>query len=422
MDIPELGDCEAGNSTSGRQRATTKATLSCGLLIATWLTGLFIGSLVGRSYSRNDALGAQLVLAFAVLWPMALLVFSRHAIKSYRLPFGTKVCVWGFLVACLLSSIDSADVYSSIAYTVLTAGAIFISVRAVARLNEQCLEKAFRNYVILMTPVLLWILIKNASLSQRFTVEEAGLNPNTVALIMVSVIFSSYAFRSVIVTTAWQTTPVAILLLTQSRASLLGTVLGLVFVYFVKSKGAKGKKILLWVMGIIVLIGVCMPYVDQISDAISRQLALNDRYRGVNSGATGRVLAWAETWQLFLEHPVLGVGFRAHEKLLRVGSSSHNGYLALLAEIGVCGFVPAICFVITGVVALMRMALRQPSYRSYTLLAATAVAYLFIAMFERYLINIGNPTSLMFVIAISLGASRQTGHRVLGEKSGRLSA
>ena len=70
--------------------------------------------------------------------------------------------------------------------------------------------------------------------------------------------------------------------------------------------------------------------------------------RGISSGATGRVMAWKWTWDLFVHNPVLGVGFRAHEYLLKADSSSHNGYLATLAEIGVLGFLGVLFLVARG--------------------------------------------------------------------------
>ena len=47
--------------------------------------------------------------------------------------------------------------------------------------------------------------------------------------------------------------------------------------------------------------------------------------------------------ELFVRNPVFGVGFRAHEFLLKADSSSHNGYLATLAEVGILGFLRGFC-------------------------------------------------------------------------------
>ncbi len=59
---------------------------------------------------------------------------------------------------------------------------------------------------------------------------------------------------------------------------------------------------------------------------------LDDPDRGLSTGATGRTEVWKIAWNLFLQNPILGVGFRAHEKYPGLSASSHNGYLALLVE------------------------------------------------------------------------------------------
>jgi O-antigen ligase len=122
--------------------------------------------------------------------------------------------------------------------------------------------------------------------------------------------------------------------------------------------------------------------------------------RGIGSGATGRITAWKATWELFLRNPMLGVGFRAHEHILKVDTSAHNGYLATLAEVGLVGFLAVLYLVFRGL-RLLRANIKDPSHLfSYSILFGLCVGYLLLAVFERYLINVGNPTSLLFLLIV----------------------
>jgi len=94
------------------------------------------------------------------------------------------------------------------------------------------------------------------------------------------------------------------------------------------------------------------------------------------------------------------VGFRAHEFLLKADSSSHNGYLATLAEVGILGFFGVLFLVARGL-SLLWVGSREPGPGfSQSILFGLCVGYLLLAVFERYLINVGNPTSLLFLVAI----------------------
>jgi O-antigen ligase len=101
-----------------------------------------------------------------------------------------------------------------------------------------------------------------------------------------------------------------------------------------------------------------------------------------------------------MRNPVIGVGFRAHEFLLKADSSSHNGYLATLAEVGILGFLGVLFLVARGLYLLWAGSREPGPGFSQSILFGLCVGYLLLAVFERYLINIGNPTSLLFLVSI----------------------
>ena len=98
-------------------------------------------------------------------------------------------------------------------------------------------------------------------------------------------------------------------------------------------------------------VGVTLAYGDVVYRALDRLEWAETADRGISSGASGRVAAWKWTWELFLRNPVIGVGFRAHEYRLKADSSSHNGYLATLAEVGILGFLGVLFLVMRGCIS-----------------------------------------------------------------------
>jgi O-antigen ligase len=69
---------------------------------------------------------------------------------------------------------------------------------------------------------------------------------------------------------------------------------------------------------------------------------LNDKYRGLTSGASGRTENYAKAWHAFQESPVLGNGFGEFE-------SVHNGFLLVLAESGLFALMGILFLLVKGI-------------------------------------------------------------------------
>lgn len=167
------------------------------------------------------------------------------------------------------------------------------------------------------------------------------------------------------------------------------------------------------VLGATAVVVLGIGFGDQVAgriwDPLRTILALDDRYRGLNSGFTGRLEAWSATYQIWKDNPFLGCGYRTHEQILTDTSatSSHNGYLSMLAELGLFGATPAFLLVAVGI---WRVGKEHVSDLARTGLALS-VGYCFIAAFERYFFNLGNQTSVMFMFFSVAPALLGTGSR-----------
>jgi O-antigen ligase len=131
----------------------------------------------------------------------------------------------------------------------------------------------------------------------------------------------------------------------------------------------------------------------------------DDRYRGIGTGFTGRSDAWAESFNLFLQNPLFGVGFRVHSMYMTTLSSAHNGYLSTLAEAGVAGFLALMALTVVCCRRLLRAAWTGDDL---AVVGTSLVSgYLFVALFERYFINFGNPTSALVWLFLFMPSVRR---------------
>jgi O-antigen ligase len=181
-----------------------------------------------------------------------------------------------------------------------------------------------------------------------------------------------------------------------ARGSLVALAAGmlLVTVFAVQKAREPQTKVALAVL--VVLLGTCTlfpSYVGNTTMAVANDLLkLDDPTRGVGQGFTGRDVIWAETFDIWLRAPVLGVGFRQHEKFLHV--AGHNAYLAMLADTGLVGFIAYMWLLGLAFVSSARSKARLT--RGFV--APLLIAYAVLGLFERRAINVGNPLGVLFLL------------------------
>ena len=65
---------------------------------------------------------------------------------------------------------------------------------------------------------------------------------------------------------------------------------------------------------------------------------ITDEHRGIDSGGSGRTELWSAAVNLWVTHPIFGVGFKGHPLMMPDGMLAHNAYLGMLADVGIVGF------------------------------------------------------------------------------------
>ena len=101
----------------------------------------------------------------------------------------------------------------------------------------------------------------------------------------------------------------------------------------------------------------------------------------------------------------------AHEFYPGLELGSHNGYLSLLAETGIVGTIPVLILFVLGLAELIRQARAGKFVGKVG--TSLVVAYLFHCFFERYVINFGNPTSILVIVFLFVPRTRGCTGRVV---------
>lgn len=371
-----------------------------GLVLGLWLSGVFAASLGGWWDAGHEGTASMVLLGAAVVWPLLYFAMGRCRFVPQSMPLAATGGLILFGMASAISSFMSPVALLSTGYVVLTLAAIWLALLFNSNLDAAQYEWGLKVFAVLTAGILVGFAWYDYVPGMRLGNGKDVLNPNTIGLVSTSVLLAAMSIRMLALRLVVMGPIAGIIVLTSSRAAAVAAVVGLAMIVWLRLRARRRPVLLIAGIVLILTVGVTIAYGDTMFNTLDRFYGLSRADRGFGSGATGRVEAWKWTWELFVRNPVLGVGFRAHEFLLKVDSSSHNGYLATLAEVGLLGFLGVLYLVARGL-HLLWAGSREPGPGfSQSILFGLCVGYLLLAVFERYLINVGNPTSLLFLVSI----------------------
>jgi O-antigen ligase len=379
--------------------ATPEGT-KVGLVLGLWLTGVFAASLGGWLEADHERTTSMVLLGVAVVWPLLYFAAGRHSFVPQSMPLVATGALVLFGLVSALSSFMSPVPLLSTGYVVLTLSGIWLALQFNSNLDAEQYEQGLKLFALLTTVLLVGFAIYDYVPGTRLGNGKNVLNPNTIGLVSISVLLAAMSIRMLAVRLAVMAPIALIIILTGSRAAAVAAVVGVGMVLWLRLRARRRPVLLIAGICLLMVVGVSILYGEVLFKTLDGVYGLSRADRGFGSGATGRVEAWKWTWELFVRNPILGVGFRSHEFLLKADSSSHNGYLATLAEIGIIGFVGILFLVVRGLRLLWVGSRQEGPGFSQSILFGLCVGYLLLAIFERYLINVGNPTSLLFLVSI----------------------
>jgi hypothetical protein len=199
-----------------------------------------------------------------------------------------------------------------------------------------------------------------------------------------------------------------LLISTISRGSVMAVLCGLLafflmrFVAAMKSRQLRfsRRQALLACLAVFVLVSIAYTQQQRISDAFATVYSvfeLDSKYRGLQTGLTGRTDIWLDTLNMLSDGSWLsGNGYRTGGE--RVGTSLDNGYLTVLFELG-C--FPAVFIILRYVYALsvsgqLVLKVHEPEPASWsTALFVFLIIFLVNNIVARYVFGYGNPASLL---------------------------
>jgi O-antigen ligase len=219
-----------------------------------------------------------------------------------------------------------------------------------------------REQLLLMQAYVLGTLVSGIDTLHRFIAHQesvyqryagARLDANDLGLMVaLSIPFSYYLLLQSKGAAAWMyrlqlALAGTTVLLTASRGAALATLVALAIVPLTQARLTSRQRIAVLLTLFLLIIGA-LAFVPATSwDRLS---TMPHEFR--HGTMTGRTLIWSAGWELFREHPFLGIGANAFRVLvsrvlnepIRPGSSTspappaHNTFLSVLVEQGVLGF------------------------------------------------------------------------------------
>jgi O-antigen ligase len=230
-------------------------------------------------------------------------------------------------------------------------------------------------------------------------------NPNYVAMMALVAFIGALCVRSIIFATALSLLPIYSMVVLESRDSLLAATVALLIAIVSRAWSHRSKKFLIYLLlaffgssalcAIMTLTGFHV--LDSIGQSFAHLFMINDKYRGISSGGSGRDYLWTAAMQLWEAEPIFGVGFKGHTLLMPDQLPAHNAYIAMLADMGLVGLTsyflmmsPAIYFVLKPI----RRFVEDP-------LPVTVIAtYILYGAFEVRAFSFGNTYSVVFLLIV----------------------
>ena len=180
----------------------------------------------------------------------------------------------------------------------------------------------------------------------------------------------------------------SILVLTASRISLvfLVSIPLVAFIFYVRDKSVKNRTLLISTLLLIPGIVIAHFLITLLPSNPSNEiLTIHDKVVTQGIYRSTRLTLWREAWQMFLQYPLLGIGFGQfawHHYLLldsplpeaiRIYGNAHNLLLQLLAEMGIVAATLVVVFIALWLLSFFRQKLAITHWWIFTLLTILAL-------------------------------------------------
>jgi O-antigen ligase len=358
-------------------------------LLPLWLLGLWFGPMLKAPWSTPVQLVALLWIVPFAMWQGKGRFLTGPAFHQDQIMAFLSAM---FLLSATVSGVLSGDPFFALGMVAAFGVGLMIctGLWGVAARRMTTMVSA---YSVLGTALAVAFYLERDVRQARF---GGVLHPNSWGLISFGLGVSGLLLESRWLRVLVVGVNAYLILEAQSRSAFLGLLISGLTYYAVRMLrergGPKWRAVRLW-MVITAIVWLVTDPTGHVEAAFVQAFHLDDTSRGFETGIGGRFEAWRETIDAFAANPFFGVGVRMHERYVTALSSAHNGYLAVLADVGLLGGIALYGLILHGTFRLVRLTKSGRVEPRFGL--ALLTGYCALALFEARLLNVGNPTSIL---------------------------
>jgi O-antigen ligase len=299
-------------------------------------------------YQAASLMVLMLFVLVSVLLQLSTVRVSRAGILG-SIVLGTVLCT------NVLINIDNLGAIGDGAVIVRMAGVVAFTFCAHWAVYVLRPVSIFTGTALMLAPLVLYINYVGFSAEYSLRVNPMGLHPNwwgevALAMALCALAIRSYLIKSIVVADA-----LIAMYFVQSRGALAALIVAYAVYFLCSLRGVHANRILTQVGYIFIALSVAVVLVVLSGKMqflteflVQRVLFINNPYRGIESGVTGRLDGWMYAIDVFLENPFFGKGFDTL-------SVVHNGFLRWAGEGGLVLLSVMALFIILAMFRAWRM-------------------------------------------------------------------
>lgn len=276
----------------------------------------------------------------AIAWGITIIPTLYSIAFNVNITNIEYLVVYSFSIILLFAKLNSLNVFEKMFKIIETIGLF----HAFGIILEKLFPALFAKYIYTRYPEEMFGRLTHAYYMTGFQREVAFVSAYIIAALGVCIYYnkSSRTNRFKI------TFLIIALILTNKRAFTIFPVMAFAIEYSIWHRLRINKKMITSCVGVLIVVVICcIVFKDKIEQMsiIQRMTATLEAAEEGEDVMTGRGVLWEASFQLFLQKPILGIGWRKTEDLIRlivyssIPLSSHNIYIQLLTETGLVGIV-----------------------------------------------------------------------------------
>lgn len=349
-----------------------------------FLTALWL-QMLNLLFIYSGGLSAVQMQILNLLELPVLFILSYSNVKDKKINQSIMFLMGLMLILFLLT------IFKSSSFSVLAKSLNFLYINIMVFLLITKIKSFYQRlmsmYAYIGIIVLIILIFSLGNIDNRASLI---VQPNFIGMVALSIVFASLYVESTLISMIVYALSITIVLIVSSRASLLGIIIIIFFeLFYFKKIAYLGIKNML-LRGAIFFLYISSMVIYGYS-VIANMFLLNDSYRGINSGMSGRTERWLYALYQWLHHDFwLGIGYG--ESIHYLGFSADNAYITILVELGFIGLVLYMFILFFSI----HTAFKKRYFKDILFL----VIYMVYGIFEKRYFSVGNAYSMMLFFTI----------------------